>query len=155
MKLTPGVNFTNIFTHSFYARRSQRCKKTVKSSVSSCAFGMFTARKMWVKSTPGVNIINMLMGSFYRCKYSCSLLISFTIWPTFMIYAIHCEALRSRKYIGSKATRKTMIKLTPVINFINFYKQLFRQFLGAKKLESQIVIWEKLLKDTFMKNICV
>jgi len=28
VKLTPGVNFTNKFTLSFYAHRSQKCKKT-------------------------------------------------------------------------------------------------------------------------------
>ena len=32
VKSTPGVNFINMLTRSFYARRSQKCKKTVKSS---------------------------------------------------------------------------------------------------------------------------
>jgi hypothetical protein len=27
MKLTPGVNFTSMFTHSFYMHRYPKCKK--------------------------------------------------------------------------------------------------------------------------------
>jgi len=38
MKFSPGVNFTNMFTQSFWVRRSQKRKKTVKSTVSFCAF---------------------------------------------------------------------------------------------------------------------
>jgi len=36
MKLTPGVYFIYMLTSSFYVRRSQKHKKTVKSSVSFC-----------------------------------------------------------------------------------------------------------------------
>ena len=102
MKLTPGVNFTNIlrvaftlgdpksakkdnqvmqpfalsgsdeeidpwcqfhqhFTSSFYARRSQKHKKTVKS----CSFLRFQDPLM--ESTPGVNFTNILQAAFlYR-----------------------------------------------------------------------------------------
>ncbi len=38
--LIPGVNFTNMFTSSFYLCRSQKRKNSVKSSVSFCAFGI-------------------------------------------------------------------------------------------------------------------
>jgi hypothetical protein len=38
--LTIKVNFINMFTYSFYIYRSQKSKKTVKSSVSFCAFGI-------------------------------------------------------------------------------------------------------------------
>jgi len=35
-----GVNITNIFTSSFYVRRSKKRKNLMKSSVSFCAFGI-------------------------------------------------------------------------------------------------------------------
>jgi hypothetical protein len=38
MKLTTGINFTQHFTCSCYAHRSQKCKNTVKLSVFFCAF---------------------------------------------------------------------------------------------------------------------
>ncbi len=38
--LWSGVNFINIFMHSFYAHRSLKRNKTVKPSVSFCAFGI-------------------------------------------------------------------------------------------------------------------
>jgi hypothetical protein len=48
------VDFTNMFMRSFYARRSQECKKTVKSSMSFLALlgsaGAKVARKTFVKS---------------------------------------------------------------------------------------------------------
>jgi hypothetical protein len=40
MKLTPRVNVTNLFRHSFLARKSQKCKNSVKLSISFCAFGI-------------------------------------------------------------------------------------------------------------------
>jgi len=53
MALRPGIDLTKMFTGSFYASKSQKCKKTVKSSV---AFGMCTrakaTRKMLVKFRP-------------------------------------------------------------------------------------------------------
>jgi len=36
-----GLDFTNIFTWSFYARSSQKRKNSVKSSVSFYAFGIY------------------------------------------------------------------------------------------------------------------
>jgi len=36
----PGLNFTNIFTYSFYARSSHKRKSSVKLSVSFYAFGI-------------------------------------------------------------------------------------------------------------------
>ncbi len=35
-----GVDLTNIFTSSFYAHRSQKCKNSVKTSISFCAYGI-------------------------------------------------------------------------------------------------------------------
>jgi len=49
-----GVDFTNMFTQSFYAQRSQKRKKTVKSSVSFALLGspcIKAALKMLVKLT--------------------------------------------------------------------------------------------------------
>jgi len=39
-----GVDFTNLFTSSFYLCRSQKCKMTVKSLVSFCAFGIWASK---------------------------------------------------------------------------------------------------------------
>jgi len=41
-----GVDFTNMNTLSFYVRRSQKCKITVKSSVSFCAFRICAWKKL-------------------------------------------------------------------------------------------------------------
>jgi hypothetical protein len=45
-KLTPEVDFTFIFTRSFYVSRSQKHSNSVKLSVSFCAFGI-GARKSY------------------------------------------------------------------------------------------------------------
>ncbi len=54
----PGVYFTNIFTSSFYTRSSQKCKNSVKLSVSFYAFRIYTHKKAagrtFMKLTPGV-----------------------------------------------------------------------------------------------------
>jgi len=39
--LRRGVDFTSMFMLSFYTCKSQKRKKTVKSSVSFCAFGIY------------------------------------------------------------------------------------------------------------------
>ncbi len=44
MKLTPGVNFTNIFMQSFYSWGSQKRKKTFKSSMSFALFGICSSK---------------------------------------------------------------------------------------------------------------
>jgi len=49
MKLTPLVYFTNIFTSSFYTRSSQKCKNSVKLSVSFYAFWDLRAQKLLVE----------------------------------------------------------------------------------------------------------
>ena len=52
---TPGVNFINVFMHSFYAHRSQNCKKLLDLTVSFALLGSVcvkAARKMLVKLLP-------------------------------------------------------------------------------------------------------
>ncbi len=44
VKLTLVANFTNIFMQSFYARRFQKCKKTVRSLVSFLFLGYTYAK---------------------------------------------------------------------------------------------------------------
>jgi len=54
-----GWDFTNAFTSSFYEQRSQKRKKTVKSSATFCALGICLIKavcKMLVKLTPDQNI---------------------------------------------------------------------------------------------------
>ena len=55
----PGVNFTNIFTHSFLACSSQKHKNSVELSVSFTLLGSTRAKvglKMLMKLTPEVFI---------------------------------------------------------------------------------------------------
>ncbi len=64
-----GINIINMVMNSFYACRSQKHKKTVKSSVSFFPFVICTkkaAGKMLVKSTPGVDFTNILRAAFPR-----------------------------------------------------------------------------------------
>ena len=52
-----GVNFINLFMGSFYAHRSQKCKKLLDLIVFFVLFrseGVKVARKIMVKLTPGV-----------------------------------------------------------------------------------------------------
>jgi len=54
-----------------------------------------------------------------------------------------------------KAANKTLIKLTPVVNFTNIYVQIFCQYSFIKKLQSQTVIREKLQEALlYEKGIC-
>jgi hypothetical protein len=83
MKLTPVVDFIDMFNASFQARRSQKCKKTVKSARLK-ALG-----KMLLNSTPGVYFINLSTRFFWleqdeklfwanngqSCRESCGLVV--------------------------------------------------------------------------------
>jgi len=57
MKLVKsGVDYTNMFMHIFYVRRSQKRKNSVKLSLSFCALGIFghkSCAKMLMKLTLG------------------------------------------------------------------------------------------------------
>jgi len=56
MKLTPGVNFTNMFTCSFCTCQSQKRKKTDDLTVFFMLLGsahVKAAQRMSMKSTPG------------------------------------------------------------------------------------------------------
>ena len=59
LRVKSGVNFINVFTSSFYTRRSQKHKKTVNSSIFLC-FWVLWAKKLHVnmlmKLTPGGKI---------------------------------------------------------------------------------------------------
>jgi len=48
------VDFTNMFKCSFYAQRSQKCQKTVMSSVYYCALGI-CAHKIWSWNVGEIN----------------------------------------------------------------------------------------------------
>jgi len=63
----PGVNFTNIFTLSFYARRSRKRKKTDDLTVFFMLLGTASVKavhRTLMKSTPGVNFTNILRAAF-------------------------------------------------------------------------------------------
>jgi len=56
----PGVDFTNIFTQSYYMHSSQKRKNSVKSWVSFYAFGIYVRKssyKMLMKLTPAELIV--------------------------------------------------------------------------------------------------
>ena len=52
MKLTPGVNFINVFTSSFYKHRSQKLLNLTVFFALSGSAHVKAARKMLVKLTP-------------------------------------------------------------------------------------------------------
>jgi len=57
------VSIRQHFVFSFYMQRSQKCKKTVKTSVPFFAFGILynkAACKLLVKSNPGANFTIIL-----------------------------------------------------------------------------------------------
>jgi len=58
MKLTPEVNFTNMFKSSFYMHRSQKRKKTVKSQVSFCACILTVFLHFWDLHTQNISEID-------------------------------------------------------------------------------------------------
>jgi len=74
MKLTPGVDFPNMFTHSFYSQRSQKCKNIVKPSVFFTVLGssrVKASREMLVKWTPGVEThteVQLSSGTACDCR---------------------------------------------------------------------------------------
>jgi hypothetical protein len=54
IKLTSGLNFTNIFMHSFYASSSQKRKISVRLSVSFYSFGIYR-RKSCLKNVDEID----------------------------------------------------------------------------------------------------
>jgi len=54
-----GVNFTNMFMCNFYVCRSQKLKKTVKLSVSFCAFGI-CEHKSCLKNVGEINFRSLI-----------------------------------------------------------------------------------------------
>jgi len=60
----PGVNFTNMFTRSFYTCRSQKLKMTDYFTVLLRSMGVIASCKMLVKLTPGVNFIKKISRLF-------------------------------------------------------------------------------------------
>jgi hypothetical protein len=51
---------------------------------------------------------------------------------------------------GAKAARRTMMKLTPAVNFINILRAAFAPILFCQKIKSQSIIREKLHKTREM-----
>jgi len=66
-KRNTGVNFTNMFTSSFYTCRIQRPKKIYKSSVSFCAFGIFLNFLISQYKKIGKNAANKMLGKLTTC----------------------------------------------------------------------------------------
>jgi len=76
------VNFTDMFTRSFYTQRSQKRKKTDKLTVFFVFLGSVCVkaeRKMLMNLTPGINFTTIIRATFfYKCVLcSFSLL---TVW---------------------------------------------------------------------------
>jgi len=59
-----------------------------------------------------------------------------------------CKAL-----LYKKGWSIMLMKLIPLVNFINIYEQLLRQYFCAKKFQSQSVIIEKLTKILLNKKV--
>jgi len=67
IKLSPGVDFTNIILAAFTSADPKRAKKAGKSSVSFAPLGSVhvkAAHKMLATSTPGVDTIFCLQAKF-------------------------------------------------------------------------------------------
>ncbi len=91
MKLTPGVNFTNMFTSSFYLPKSQKCKKTFKSSVYFLLLGsvcLKAARKTIVKLIPGITKCLLVPTILCHCSQYAFLLMIFWVTNLKLLYLL-------------------------------------------------------------------
>ncbi len=70
MKLTPGVDFTDIFTRSFCASRSRKHEKTDDLTALLMLLGYVHVKAVhrMLKLSPGIYFLNMFMNSFYLCR---------------------------------------------------------------------------------------
>jgi len=87
-KHQPGLNFTNIFTLSFYARRSQKHKKTDNLSVFFTLLGsthVKAVRRTFMKFSPDVTTTCVMdldqACTTYGLRAKCGLR-KLSIWPT-------------------------------------------------------------------------
>jgi len=95
-QLLPGVDFTYMFTRSFYVRISQKRKNSVELSVCFCAFVIYAvkaASTMLIKLTPLVSFTNLLAQSS------------------------HCFALKFISLRQFSFNKKTVHKFTSEYNF--------------------------------------
>jgi len=87
----PGVNFTNMFTSSFYAPRSQKHKKTVKSPVSFCI-------PKAQKKTDNLTVFSALSGSAL-VKAASKKIVKIVTWAQFHQHSTYSfYACRSQKH---------------------------------------------------------
>jgi len=93
-----GVDFTNMFTSSFYKSRSQR------QLIHQCLFALLVsllvkaASKMLVKLTLGLNFINILQAAFMHAdSKSAEKAVKLSVFFT-LLGSIHMKALR--KHVG-------------------------------------------------------
>jgi len=90
-KVLPGVNFTNMFTSSFYAPRSQKHKKTVKSPVSFCI-------PKAQKKTDNLTVFSALSGSAL-VKAASKKIVKIVTWAQFHQHSTYSfYACRSQKH---------------------------------------------------------
>ncbi len=122
---TSEVNFTNMFTQSFYLRRSPKCKKTVKYSVSFALCGSSSVKALSKTLTPGLNFINVLRTAFTlvypkRVKVTDDLTVFFTLLGSTMVKAVRRTLMKSTPDIVANQNRKseTRVENQEIFEFI-------------------------------------
>jgi len=68
MKLTPDVNFINVFKKSADPKRAKKTDNLIVFFVLLGSVRIKAALKTFVKSTPGVNFINIVLAHFFVRK---------------------------------------------------------------------------------------
>jgi hypothetical protein len=89
----------------------------------------------------GVNFNNVLRAAFTNAD------------PKSVAILLSCQYLFT--LLGSesiKATRRTLMKLTPVVNFTHILRAAFALIFFCQKITSQTVIREKMRKNTFIQK---
>ena len=85
MKLTPGVNFINVLTRSFYKRRSQKLLNLTVFFALSGSAQVKAARKMLVKLTPCLRL-NLSVDGLSEDDLSMILIVVFSSLKTNYYY---------------------------------------------------------------------
>jgi len=106
--IDPWGQFHQFFTSSFYSDHKKSSCKVFFALLGSAHIK--AARKMLVKLTPGVNFINVLRTAF-------------TLVDPKRVKKIQLSHMYLLTLAGSasvKAVRRTLMKLSPGVNFINY-----------------------------------
>jgi len=133
LQWSPGVDFINIFTRSFYDHSSQSVSQVKSSGQYLYTLLGYTrakaTRKMLLKLTPAINFINILHTNFLH-KYDV-----LAALPNYMYIKKSCQNdVRTKKRACIM-----LMKLTPGVDFTKLFspsKKLLAHSVRAKKCRS-------------------